>query len=377
MKVVHRYILREMSAPYVISLFTFSLVLLLHRFSRLADLVVAKGVPARLVGGMVLSLFPAFLQITLPAALLLAVLLALGRLVADSETTALYTAGVGMRGFVLPVLLLSGATFLANLYIGWAGIPWGNRQLSATVARIVSLRAGAAAEEHVFREIAPDVLLFPDRVSADGTRMDGIMLSQRVEGQDPLIVLAKEGEFLPESPGEPLGIVLRRGTIHHEDRKSATYRLATFGSMDFRLPREITGAGNQDSPHRLTIPQLWARVAETGGTGQFSSYRYHLHRRLSLAASCLAFGLFAVPLGLSQRARGRSPALALTVTVILLYYFFLALGGALATTRPPVMELLLWLPNAVGVSLACVFLWRSGSHLVLLPNLFERLRRTK
>lgn len=376
MKVVHRYILREMAGPYGISLLTFSLVLLLHRFSRLADLVVAKGVPAGLVGKMLLSLFPAFLQITLPAALLLAVLLALGRLVADSETTALSTAGVGMRGFVLPVLLVSGATFLANLYIGWSGIPWGNRQLSATVARIVSLRAGAAAEEHVFREIAPGVLLFPDRVSADGTTMAGVMLSQHVEGQEPLIVLAKEGEFLPETAGEPLGIVLHRGTIHHEDRASGTYRLAAFGSMDFRLPREVAGAGNQDSPHRLTIPELWARVVETGGAGPSASYRYHLHRRLSLAASCLAFGLFAVPLGLSQRARGRSPALALTVTVILLYYFFLALAGAVATTLPRVMELLLWFPNAVGISLACAFLWRSGSHLVLLPNLFERLRRT-
>lgn len=376
MKVVHRYILREMAGPYVISLLTFSLVLLLHRFSRLADLVVAKGVPAGLVGKMLLSLFPAFLQITLPAALLLAVLLALGRLVADSETTALYTAGLGMRGFVFPVLLVSGATFLANLYIGWSGIPWGNRQLAATIASIVSLRAGAAAEEHVFREIAPGVLLFPDRVSADGTKMAGVILSQRVEGQEPLIVLAKEGEFLPETPGEPLGIVLHRGTIHHEDRASRTYRLAAFGSMEFRLPREVSGAGTLDSPHRLTIPELRARVAETGGAGPFAPYRYHLHRRLSLAASCLAFGIFAVPLGLSQRARGRSPALALTVTVILLYYFFLALGGAVASTLPRVMELLLWFPNAVGISLACALLWRSGSHLVLLPNLFERLRRT-
>lgn len=374
MKTIHRYFLAEIAAPYLISLFTFSLVVLLQRFTRLADLVVAKGVPAALVGKMLLALFPTFLQITLPAALLLSILLALGRLSADSEITALRTAGVGMRGLLFPVLLLCGATFFATLFIGWKGIPWGHRNLETTVARIVSLRAGAAAEEHVFREIAPGILLYPDRVSADGTRMTGVMLSQRVAGEDPLIVFAREGTFLPEDPRNPLGIVLSSGTIHHEDRNADVYRLATFETMEFRLPREIAGPGDGQSPNRLTLPQLWARIAETGGTGRSATYRYHFHRRLSLAASCLAFGLLAMPLGISQRARGKSPALALTVSVILVYYLFLAAGGALESAMPGFMEALLWTPNAIGIFLAVWFLARSDTRLVLLPNLFERLR---
>lgn len=374
MKVIHRYILGEIAAPYLISLFTFSLVVLLQQFSRLADLVVAKGVPAPLVGQMLLALLPTFLQITFPAALLLSILLALGRITADSEMAALRSAGVGIRGFLFPVLLLCSVTFLATLYISWAGIPWGYRKLEATVARIVSLRAGAAAEEHVFREIAPGILLYPDRVSADGTQMTGVMLSQRVEGQDPLTVFARKGIFLPEDPRNPLGIVLSSGTIHHEERNAEVYRIAAFDTMEFRLPREAAGPGNGQSPKQLTLPQLWARVAETGGTGGFGAYRYHFHRRLSLAVSCIAFGLLAIPLGISQRARGKSPAFALTVSVILVYYLFLAAAGALESTRPGLMEALLWAPNTVGILLAVWFLVRSDTRLVLLPNLFERLR---
>jgi len=374
MKVTHRYLLAEIAGPYLISLFTFSLVVLLQRFTRLADLVVAKGVPAIWVGRMLLGLFPTFLQITLPAALLLSVLLALGRMSADSELVALRTAGVGMRGLLLPVLLLGSATFLASLWIGWWGIPWGHRNLETAVSRIVSLRAGAAAEEHLFREIAPGILLYPDRVSADGTRMTGVLLAYRMEGQDPVVVFAEEGSFLPEDPRNPLGIVLASGSIHHEDRKKDLYRIAAFGTMEFRLPREASGPGDGQSPRRLTLPQLWSRIVETGGTGRFATYRYHFHRRLSLAASCLAFGLLAIPLGISQRARGKSPALALTLSVILLYYLFLAAGGALESTVPEVMVAMLWTPNVVGTGLAVWFLSRSDTRLVLLPNLFERLR---
>jgi lipopolysaccharide export system permease protein len=377
MKIIHRYVLAEIWGPFLIALFTFTLVTLLHRFSRLADLVVAKGIPAPLVGKLLLSLLPAFLEITLPAALLIAVLLALGRLGADSETTALCTAGVGMRGLLLPVLVFSLAVFLGNLFIGWAGIPWGQKVLTESLARIISIRAGAGVGERVFREVAPDVLLFPDRVSPDGTTLYGVMLSQRVEGQDPLLVFAKEGKFLPESDDKPSGIVLSNGTIHNDDRRTNAYRMASFREMEFRLPKPTDEAGNQDSPKSLTLPQLARKISESEEKGSAGPYRYHFHRRLSLAASCLAFGLLAIPLGLSQRARGKSPALASTLAIILFFYFFLATAGAVEESSPRFMAVLLWLPNAVGLGAACWLLWRSETRMILLPDLFGRLAGKK
>ncbi len=159
MKIHQKYIFSEILAPYFIGLFAFTLVVLLHRFSLLADLVVARGVPASLVGTLLLSLFPGFLQITLPASLLLSVLLALGRLRADGEITALQASGMGMRSAVPPVLLLCLATFLSSLFIAWGGLAWGQRTFKAALAAIVSSRAGSGASEHVFQEVAPGVLL--------------------------------------------------------------------------------------------------------------------------------------------------------------------------------------------------------------------------
>ncbi|MBI5342618.1 MAG: LptF/LptG family permease [Deltaproteobacteria bacterium] len=371
MKIVHKYLLTESLGPFLIGLFTFSLVVLLQRFSRIADLVIAKSVPLPLVGKLLLSLFPTFLEIILPAALLLAILLALGRLGADSETTALRTAGIGMRGVLLPVLLLSGGTFLASLFIGWNGIPWGTRQMQQTLARIVSLRAGAGAAEHVFQEVAPDVLLFPDRVSSDGTRMSGILLSQRIAGKDPLLVFAKEGEFLPGNGSRIVSLSLADGTIHHEDLTSGAYRMAAFRGMDFHLPAGLAGAADTGDPKRLTLPELSRGSSILGNTGRGPSYRYHFHRRLSLAASCIAFGLFALPLGLARRARGKSPAFAITVALILFFYVFLAVGGALESRAPAAMVLLLWLPNALVLAAACWILWRSDKQVISLPALFR------
>ncbi len=370
MKIIHRYVLAEIWRPYVVALFAFTLATTLNRFARLSDLVIARGVPAALVGKLLFSLLPLFLEITLPAALLLAVLLALGRLGADSETTALSSAGVGMRGLLPPVLLLATATFLASLVIAWSGLPWGQRMLADTVARIVSVRAGAGVEEHAFREVAPDVLLFPDRVSAGGDEMSGVLLVQRLEGKEPLLVFAKKGKFVPEEKTRRARLILSDGTIHNDDRAEHAYRIASFREMEFRVGRGRAAGGDHNGARDLTLPQLARRMSAGGGAGRAASYRYHFHRRLSLAVSCLAFGLLAIPLGHAQRMRGKSPAIALTLIIILLYYIFIAAAGVFESTSPVLMAVLMWFPNAAGFAAACWLLWRSEHRLILLPSPF-------
>jgi lipopolysaccharide export system permease protein len=249
--------------------------------------------------------------------------------------------------------------------------------MQETLGRILSLRAGAGASEHVFQEVVPGVLLFPDRVSADGTKMTGVLLSQNVEGKDPLLVFAREGEFSPESGTHIVRLHLSDGTIHHEDVAGGVYRTASFQGMDFLLPLGLAGAGDNEDPKRLSLPELSRRSTAPGKTAKGASYRYHFHRRLSLASSCLAFGLFAMPLGLFQRARGKSPAFAITLALIVFYYLFLAAGGALETRAPGAMVLLIWAPNAIVLGVALWILWRSESHMISLPSLFGRAQGKK
>lgn len=359
MKIVHRYVLSEAAAPFAVGLFAFSLVVLVHRFARLSDLVIARGVPAALVGKLLLSLSPAFLEVALPSALLLAVLLTLGRMAADSETTALRAAGIGMRGALLPVLVLSGGAFIASLLLGWRAVPWGHRAMQSTLARIVALRAGAAAEEHAFREIAPGVLLYPDRVSADGTRMSGVFLARSVEGRESVLVFAREGTFLPaDESGRPPALALSAGEIHHDDPSEGRYRRASFRTMELRLPRAAGEAGESGNPRGLSFGDLLRRAREARGTPEGFSALYWFNRRLALSVSCLSFGLLALPIGFAQRARGRSSAFGISVALILFFYVFLAAAGAVERS-PVLMATLMWLPNVLGLAAACRALWSS------------------
>jgi lipopolysaccharide export LptBFGC system permease protein LptF len=123
----------------------------------------------------------------------------------------------------------------------------------------------------------------------------------------------------------------------------------------------------------MTLPELYGKIAEGGGAARKAGYRYHFHKRLSLAVSCLSFGLLAVPLGMGQRARGKSSAFAVTMALILAYYVFLVAAGMMENRAPAGMVALFWAPNALGLSLAAWILWRSDRSLTILPGLPGRI----
>jgi lipopolysaccharide export LptBFGC system permease protein LptF len=155
------------------------------------------------------------------------------------------------------------------------------------------------------------------------------------------------------------------------------YRVASFGRMTFRIPLEASSILGRDDPKGMTLPELSRRVDATGGGGANATYRYHFHRRLSLAVSCISFGLLAIPLGFSLRARGKSSAVGITVALFLVYYVFIAAAGAVERRSGPGMIALLWAPNAFGLSLASWILWRSERSVTLLTSPFgkDRLRK--
>jgi lipopolysaccharide export LptBFGC system permease protein LptF len=207
--------------------------------------------------------------------------------------------------------------------------------------------------------------------------MSGVFLSFRPAGDDPLLVFAREGRFIPTAGDGVVGLELSDGTIHGEPTGKALYRVASFGRMTFRIPLEASSVPGGNNPKGMTLPELSRKIDATGGREANATYRYHFHRRLSLSASCLSFGLLAIPLGFSLRSRGKSSAVGITVALFVVFYLFISAAGALEGRSNPGMIALLWAPNALGISLAAWILWRSEHSVTLLPRTFGRGRLRK
>ena len=87
MKILSRYILKEHVAPFFISLLVVTMVLLIDRIIDLLNLIIEK----KLAASIVLELFglslPYMLALSIPMAVLVATILAFGRMTVDRETS--------------------------------------------------------------------------------------------------------------------------------------------------------------------------------------------------------------------------------------------------------------------------------------------------
>src|SRR2546430_8956589 len=140
--VLDRYIARELISPFAFGCVLFTFFLLIDRIYHLTDLVITKGVPFYLVVQLLVFMLPSFLAHTLPMALLVAVLLAGGRLAGDLEIVAFKSAGVSPLRLFRPVLVASLIVMLAPARPPLGGNPPAHEEVPRPPFRLPRARAG-------------------------------------------------------------------------------------------------------------------------------------------------------------------------------------------------------------------------------------------
>src|SRR5258707_2174616 len=115
-RILDRYVALELWPPFTISVVVFTFFLVIDRVYQLTDLVIGKQVPVRLVLALLLYLLPPLLSLSLPIAVLMAVLIAGGRLGDDLEVAALKASGVTPARLFPPLLC---PCILPSVFIDW------------------------------------------------------------------------------------------------------------------------------------------------------------------------------------------------------------------------------------------------------------------
>ena len=115
MRILDRYIVREIFRHAFLGLIVFTFVLFVPQLIRLMELLVRHSGSGTQIAKLFLYVVPGVLIFTMPMAVLVGVLLGLGRMSADSEIIALTALGIGRRRILLPVGVLALAGALATV----------------------------------------------------------------------------------------------------------------------------------------------------------------------------------------------------------------------------------------------------------------------
>ena len=379
MRLIDRYVIREVLWPFTIGLLIFTFILIIPFLIDLAENFISKGVPTTVVLRIMATLLPQALALTIPMSLLLGLLVAFGRLSADREFVAMQACGVSLIRLLRPVGLLSIAGWAATSYVLLVAVPNANQNFREITFTIVAERAEGEVRPRVFFEDFPNLVLYVRDVPPEGG-WNGVFMADSRANQSPAIYLARHGRVVIDRQKRTVQMILQEGTRHTADA-AGKYEVFQFKDLILTVDpdRVFPRTGPARGEREMSIPELQAHSAALESRGESShNPRMEIHQKFSIPFACLVFGLIGLALGATNRRDGKLASFVLGIAVIFVYYVLLWLGKAMAKGQMLPPWLAVWLPNIVLGGLgALLFKWRDRaadqSIRIALPRFLSRL----
>ena len=355
MRILSRYILKEVLAHALLGLALFTFVLFARDVGRLLELLVRRSASFETVVWLFLLTLPPTLALTIPMAVLVGILIGLSRMASDSEVTAARAAGLSVASFVVPVagfaLVGTALSAFTSLYLA----PRAVRELVRIQNSLAASQVPANIQPRVFEEGFPNLVLYVNDVRGDGNDWRGVFLADLASENGPKVTFAERGWVLPDADGNKLQLHLVNGSRHEVQPEAEKYLISRFEQSDIPMTLERpTELQAKRFTGQYTSELLARPLGDDAGLGA----RIELHRRLALPAACLVLALVGIPLGLSSQRGGKSMGVILTLLLVFCYYLLLVAGISMARQGRMSPGSALWLANTFFFLFGCLLLVR-------------------
>ncbi len=387
MRILTRYILREVSSHALLGTIIFTFVLFTSDLGRILDLVVRNSAPFASVLQIFFFTLPVTLTYTIPMGVLVGILIGLSRLAADSEITAMRASGVGVWHFLRIISIFVGIAWLLAMVNGVYWAPASQAALSRIEDRLKGSQASFEVQPRVFYEGFPKLVLYVQDVKAarGAAIWKGVFLADMTLPSAPRITLARQGILVSEGPTR-LHLHLTDGAIHETDpHDQSHYQISTFDQTD--IPIELPSTEGKPVAQAALTAQMptWQLAKQAQDSHDATTARWYLiefQRRLALPAACLVLALVGIPLGLSSKRGGKSVGFVFTVLLVFAYYLVSLTGVSLARQGRIPPWLGGWLADLVFFVAGVFLLWRAEKRpldvsWLRLRNPFRRISQDK
>jgi LPS export ABC transporter permease LptG/LPS export ABC transporter permease LptF len=359
--ILDRYVIREVLLPFVIALLVFTFILIVPSMMQYAEAFIAKGVATTVVLRAMATLLPSSLALSIPSALLIALLIAFGRLSGDREFVAMQACGVSVARLLWPVGIIATVGWATTSYVMIEALPDANQAFRQIAFNVLAERAEGEVKPRVFFTEFANLVIYVRDIPPEGGWND-VFMADSSPGRPEAIYLVRHGRVALNARKRTVEMVLEDGT-RHVANPDGTYQVVKFARQvvsvnpDSVFPR---GGPTKGDPE-MTIAELRGRAAELEALGMSSHNQIMaIHRKFAIPVACLVFGVIGLALGATNRRDGKLGSFVFGLGVIFAYYIPLTLGPALAKGHLIPPWLAVWGPNiilsAVGAGL---FFWRS------------------
>jgi LPS export ABC transporter permease LptF len=363
MRLIDRFVSRELIVNILFAIFVLSLVLVVGNILRkLLPLLVNRDVPVEYLIGFIAYILPFSLIFTIPWGMLTAILLVFGRLSADNELIALRANGVSVTRICIP---LAGIAIAATAICFWLNVsvaPAAQKKLRSTIFDMATRDPMALFGGDQVIDEFPGRKIYVGR--KDGNKLENITVFELNAQSLPLrVTYARSGVLEADLPNKRILMHLYNARYQQRDDKDPADLTKIHdgismeeGTLPISLDELYEKEKKRPSRSALSIEELLDQLKSESSKDRSAS-RTEINKRFSFPMSCLAFALIAVPLGVTAHRRETSIGFAMGLIVAISYFLFIIVGDTLRSNPKAHPELIVWFPNVLFLVLG-VFLFR-------------------
>ena len=368
MRILFRYILREVVVSSLIGTLLFTFVLFLRAVGPLIELLIRPSGSASDVVQLFLLAIVQTLRFTIPIGVLIGVLVGLGRMSSDGEIIALRAAGVPGRRCVPPVALLAAVGVLLGAATTLYFNPIALRETRRIGETLKISQATAEIQPRVFIESFPDrVLYVQDVIPGPVVRWKGVFIADERAPEDrgsfggvnaavngPRITVAEEAIVVPRPEQDRLQLHIPHGLTFEQSYDAAQYQTSEFHDSDQVLETNAAPL-RQSSQSFARMPTADLIVRASVGENQLDA-SIELHQRLALPLACFVLPMVGIPLAISSRSSGKSVGIVFSLVLVFVYYMIQLGGIALAKEQMLSVIPAMWLANVIFAAAGAILL---------------------
>ena len=344
-KIVDRYIFRELIEPFLFGLGAFTAILSASMvLFELVRAVVLRGMPLIVALQIFIYRMPNIVVYIFPMAILLAALLSFARLSGDSEIIAFRASGVSLYRLIVPVLFLGLLVSFVNLAFSEIVVPKSNKAAKNLLIE-TSAKHQPKIQKNIFvPEIKRGVLkriFYAETLKGDS--MQNVIVQEFSGGKLTQILTAKEAQW---QKGKNVWL-FKDGTIYLIAETGEYKHLIKFKEQSVAI--KYTPADfyvGDRNPEEMTIAQLREFIVLKEKMGvDVTDFKIQLNMKMSIPFASLVFALLGAPLGITRRRASSSIGLGLSIMVIFFYYIAIFISMAVGELKLIPPGLSAWLPN--------------------------------
>ncbi len=386
MKTLHLYLTQQVLATLMMTVATFTFVLLLgNGLKEILALLINRQATLAGVGEAFLLLIPFVLVFALPMGMLTASLLVFGRFSADQELTAVRSSGVSLITLVAPVLVLSVLLCGVSAWINMEVAPHCRVAYKGLIDKMkIKVVSAGLPEGRAIRDFKGYMIYVK---KADGPNLHEILVysydadnvltniaraqSGRIETNSIMPVLHvfqlwtltrnNDGSWTSgESQSVEFPLKMLRNQSDPAEQKTSITDL-TFPQLRREL-HNLENSFNVPDTGKKTTEELRKQMEELRAHKEDMTmpYRVQMNRQVAASFACFGFTLVGIPLGIRAHRRETNVGIAMALVLVFIYYSFIVVAQALQSHAEFVPYLIVWLPNLLFQTVGGVMLWRAN-----------------